>query len=296
MRVVVGASTFGAAGDDAVRMLEEKGVELVKNPFGRKLTIEETISHLEGADGLLAGLEELNEAVFEHTPDLKAIARIGIGMDNVDVEACRRHGIRVSNTPDAPTDAVAEMALSTLLSIAHRIPESNSDMHSGIWKKRMGFSVSGTNVLLIGYGRIGQRFAEHLRYLGGSITVYDPNKPEISVSSLEEGLLHADVISIHASGKDKILDEERISLIKEGAILLNCARGTLVDEAAVYSALKSGRISYYWADVYDKEPYDGILTECDNALLTPHISTFSKQCRVRMETEAVSNLIRDLGL
>ncbi len=296
MRVVVGASTFGAAGDDAIKILDEHGIELVKNPFGRKLTVEETIEHLQGADGLLAGLETLNEDVLSHTPALKAIARIGIGTDNVDFEACKRHNIKVSNTPDAPTEAVAEMALSALLSIAHQMIPSNTDMHQGTWKKRMGFSIKGLKVLFIGYGRIGQRFAEHLKYLGADIIIYDPMKPDLSVPSVEDGLKQADVITIHASGKDKILTAEKVKSIKEGTVLLNCARGTLVDEDAIYDALRSEQLSYYWADVYSEEPYKGKLTECENAILTPHISTFSRQCRIQMECEAVKNILRDLGV
>lgn len=296
MRIVVGASTFGTAGDDAIKILEEKGVELVKNPFERRLSIEETIEHLQGADGLLAGLEVLNEEVFTHTPNLKAIARIGIGMDNVDIEACRNHGIKVSNTPDAPTEAVAEMALSAILAIAHHIPESNEDMHKKIWKKRLGFSIRDLNVLFVGYGRIGRRFGEHLKYFGANIMVYDPYQPMITIKTLEEGLSQADVITIHASGRDLILSAEIINTIKSGAILLNCARGTLVDEKGVYDALQSGKLSYYWADVYSEEPYNGILLECENALLTPHISTFSKQCRIQMEVEAVNNILNDLEI
>ena len=296
MRIVVGASTFGAAGGPAIKILEEHDIELVKNPYGRKLTILETIEHLKGADGLLAGLEVLNEKVFSQTPDLKAIARIGIGTDNVDFEACERHGIKVSNTPDAPTEAVEEMALSALLSIAHQIPASNADMHQKLWNKRMGFSIRGLNVLFIGYGRIGRRFAEHLKYLGANIIVYDPYQPEVSVSSIEEGLKSADVITIHASGKDEILGSTEIDVIKDGAVLLNCARGTLVNEQAVYDALQSGKLSFYWADVYSEEPYKGKLIECENAILTPHISTFSRQCRIQMEVEAVKNILRDLGV
>lgn len=295
MRVVVGASTFGAAGGPAVQMLEDHNIELIKNPYGRKLTVEETIEHLKGADGLLAGLEPLTEEVLSQALNLKAIARIGIGMDNVDMEACERHGIKVSNTPDAPTEAVAEMALSALLSIAHQIPASNYDMHKGIWNKRMGFSLKELNVLFIGYGRIGRKFAEHLKYLGSNIIVYDPYQPEISIRNLSDGISQADVVTIHASGKDEILGASEINSIKDGAVLLNCARGALVNEQAVYDALKSGRLSYYWADVYSEEPYKGILTECENAILTPHISTFSKQCRIQMEVEAVSNILRGLG-
>ena len=121
MRVAVGASSFAADSGKALQLLLDQGIEVVKNPYGRKMDLQETIRHLQGADALLAGLEPLNEEVFANTPQLKAIARIGIGMDNVDLEAAARHGIKVSNTPEGPTDAVAEMVLAALLAIGHRI-------------------------------------------------------------------------------------------------------------------------------------------------------------------------------
>ena len=96
--------------------------------------------------------------------------------------------------------------------------------------------------------------------------------------------------------KDEILGSTEIDVIKDGAVLLNCARGTLVNEQAVYDALQSGKLSFYWADVYSEEPYKGKLIECENAILTPHISTFSRQCRIQMEVEAVKNILRDLGV
>lgn len=295
MKVVVGASSFAGSSDKAINLLLEKGIEVVKNPYGRKLTVEETIEHLQGADGLLAGLELLNEEVLSKTPQLKAIARIGIGMDSVDVKACENHGVKVSNTPDAPTAAVAEMALAALLTIGHEIVASNNDVHNKVWKKRIGFSLDGLNVLFIGYGRIGRRFADHLKHFGSNIVIYDPYLPEISVKDLKEALKNADVVTMHASGKDEILTAEMFECMKDGAVVLNCARGGLINENALYDALKSGKVSHYWGDVFWQEPYEGKLLECENAILTPHIATYNSLCRESMETEAVKNLLRDLG-
>lgn len=296
MKIAVGASSFAENSSKAMDLLLSKGIEVKKNPYGRKMTAEEIVEHLQGADGLLAGLEPLNDEVFEKAPGLKAIARIGIGMDNVDQEAARKRGIRVSNTPDAPTDAVAEMALAALLSIAHEIISANADMHNGIWKKRTGFSLMGLNVLFIGYGRIGRKFAGHLRAMGSNIIIFDPQYPDVSEENLSNVMQKADVITFHASGKDEILTPEMFPYIKEGAVILNCARGTLINEQALYDGLTSGQVSYYWGDVFWKEPYDGILTKCGNAILTPHISTYNRLCRERMETEAVNNILEDLGV
>ncbi len=295
MKVVVGASSFAGASDKAINLLQEKGIEVVKNPYGRKLTMEETIKHLQGADGLLAGLELLNEEVLSQAPQLKAIARIGIGMENVDFEACKRHSIKVSNTPDAPTKAVAEMALAALLAMGHEIIPCNADVHNKVWKKRIGFSLINLNVLFIGYGRIGRKFADMLRNMESNILVYDPYQPEISEPDMETALKKADVVTIHASGKDEIITAKEIAQMKDGVTLMNCARGTLINEEALYEALKSGKVAHFWGDVFWEEPYAGRLIECPNAVLTPHISTYNSLCREAMETEAVQNLLKDLG-
>lgn len=291
MKVVVGASSFGDGNDEVIKMLQDKGIELVKNPYGRKMNQEEIIAHLQGADGLLAGLEPLNEEVFRQCPDLKAIARIGIGMDNVDRDAAARHGIQVSNTPEGPTNAVAEMTLTALLSICHNIIWANQDVHNGIWKKRIGHSIQEFKIFVIGYGNIGRKTAQVFRDLGAEVMVYDKYNEEESTCTMEEGLCQGDVISIHASGKDEIITPEMFESMKDGVILLNSARGGLINEKALYDALKSGKVSAFWGDALWTEPYDGMLKDCENAILTPHICTYTKSCRENMEKQAVENLL-----
>ena len=295
MKVAVGASSFAAASSKAINMLLDKGIEVVKNPYGRKLTEEETIQHLQGADGLLAGLETLNENVFSKCRDLKAVARIGIGVDNVDFEAAKAHGVKISNTPDGPSNAVAEMTLAALLSIGRRIIPANNDLHNKIWKKYMGFSVTGLNVLVLGYGHIGKKTAGLLKSMGANVMVYDKYNEGVSDIPFEEGIKKADAITIHVSGNEEIFSEEILSKVKDGAVLLNSSRGAIINEDALYNALKSGKVSWYWGDVFWEEPYSGKITECENALLTPHISTYTAACREEMETQAVKNLLRDLG-
>ena len=293
--VVVGASSFGKATQEPLNILREHGVKVILNPYGRKLTQAETIDFLHGADGILAGLEPLNREVLSTCQGkLKAIARIGIGMDNVDQDAARDFGIAVSNTPDAPTQAVAEMTLAALLSLCRGLVPASQALHERRWEKRMGFSVLGVNVLLIGYGRIGRAVAELLRGLGANILIWDPAYQDISVPSLEEGLKQAQVVSLHAGGTQCILGERELALLPNGAILLNSARGGLVDESALCSNLSSGHLAGCWLDTFSEEPYSGALCDQPNAILTPHVSTYSVQCRENMEKEAVHNLLRDL--
>ena len=292
MKVAVGASSFAVGNEKAINLLLDRGITVIKNPYGRKLSEDETIEHLKGVDGLLAGLEMLNERVFKTAPQLKAIARIGIGMDNVDVEAAKRHGIKVSNTPDGPTDAVAEMTIAALLSIEHQIIPVNTDMHNRVWKKRMGRSIRDLKVFIIGYGRIGRRVGSLLSDLGAEVSSYD--KSGAGTSSLEEGLLKADAITFHAAGTDEIMTENEFGLLKDGVVILNSARGGIINENALYKALKSGKVSWFWGDSFWEEPYKGKLCELENAILTPHISTYTTICREQMELQAVKNLLEDL--
>lgn len=292
-KIAVGASSFGRDGD-AARLLAEHGYTVVANPYGRRLTAEETIVHLQDAVGLLAGLEPLNEAVLSACPELRAVARIGIGMDNVDVAAARKHNIKVSNTPDAPTSTVAEMTLAALLSILRQVIPANADMHKGVWKKRMGSSLFGLRVLLVGYGRIARRFAELLAPFGVTLSVSDPAYPNLAEGTFEQQLANADVISLHAAGAGQLIGPREFACVQDGAVLLNSARGALVDEAALIDALSTGKLSAYWADVFPEEPYSGALTKLDNAILTPHISTYTEQCRKAMELQAAQNLLKDL--
>ena len=300
MKIAVSTSSFATMDSTPLNMLLDHGYEVLDNPFHRKLTEKEIIIHLQGVDGLVAGLEPLTEKVFEDCPQLKAIARAGIGMDNVDSIAANSHGIKVSNTPEGPTNAVAEMTLAAALCLVRQIIPANRAMHNNEWSKTIGKSLKNTPILIIGYGRIGRRVAELFMAFGAEIFITDPAlKQEDLISNekwveLSEGLRMAEIITIHAGGKDPILNQKNISNIKHGAIIMNSARGNLIEEVALLEGLNSGQISSAWLDVFHEEPYSGELSKHENVLLTPHMSTYSIQCRKDMEIKAVQNLIADL--
>lgn len=296
MKIAISTSTFGQKDKTARELLINAGAEIIENPYGRKLTESEIIRHLDSVDGLIAGLEPLNQKVISSTNQLKAIARVGIGMDNVDVEFAKNNGIIVSNTPEEPSFAVAELTLTAALCIKRNIIPFNNELHNGIWTKQVSGSLKKSNILIIGYGRIGQKVAEFYRTLEADINIYDPYIELENSIDLCEGIKNADIISLHASGKDEILSESEFKMMKKGVVILNAARAQLINENSLTNHLENGKVGGVWLDVFWDEPYSGELTRFSNVLLTPHISTYTFQCRKSMETQAVMNIIRDLNL
>lgn len=301
--VAIGPSSFAEKDNTPLRMLEAAGCTIRPNPFGRRLTESEIIAHLEGVDGLIAGLEPLNRAVLESArPRLKALARVGIGVANVDFDAARGFGVAVSSTPDGPIDAVAEMTMAALLCLARQLIPTNAALHRGEWTKSIGMGLRGAKVLLIGYGRIGKRVGDLLLAFGAEVRAFDLDMdPAILTRGVRftdraTSLPWADIVSLHASGEACLLDARAFDLMKPGVLLLNGARGGLVDEAALLAALDSGKVAGVWFDAFWEEPYTGPLTRYEQVLLTPHVGTYTERCRLQMETEAVRNLLRDLGL
>jgi D-3-phosphoglycerate dehydrogenase len=281
-------------------MLADAGVEVVPNSHGRRLTEDEIIAHLDGVDGLIAGLEPLTERVLRSAPRLRVIARVGIGVDNVDLDAAASLGIAVSNTPEGPTDAVAELTVAAALAVTRSLVQANNALHEGQWEKSITDGVRGATALVVGYGRIGKRVTELLSALGARVQAADPMLPPGEFEGaervvLEDGLANADIVTLHASGRECLLTGEQLATMKPGAVLLNGARAELVDEDALCTALDSGLLKAVWFDVYWEEPYRGRLTRYPQALLTPHVGTYTRTCRLNMEMTAVKNLLRDLG-
>jgi D-3-phosphoglycerate dehydrogenase len=303
MKIAITPSSFAASSRVAIELLESRGITHIPNPCGRRLTREEITDLVQTEiDGLLAGLEPLDEDVLKHARNLKAIARVGIGMDNVDIPYAESRGIKVSNTPEGPTQAVAEMTLTAALVLLRGLIERNEAMHRYEWPKSVALGLTKLPVLIIGYGRIGRRTADLFRSLGAVIQVCDPCVPEENLRqgekkvALEEGLKWARIVTLHAAGDEQILGEQELEMMPRGSYLLNSSRGALVSETAVCKALESGQLAGVWFDAFWEEPYTGPLCAFPQALLTPHTSTYTEQCRSDMEVQAVKNLIRDLGV
>ena len=253
-------------------------------------------AHLDSADALIVrSAVQVNAALLEHATRLRVIGRAGVGVDNIDLDAATRKGIAVMNTPGANAVAVAEHTLGLMLTMARHISRADALMHAAKWEKKslQGTELRGKTLGVVGLGRIGMEVARRARAFGMEIVAHDPfvspvvaKEQGIRMVSLDEVYAAADYLTLHVGLTDQtsgMINPESLKKMKPGVRLVNCARGELVDEAALVHALKQGRVAAAALDVFAEEPLkNSPLADMENVILTPHIggSTHEAQAAV----------------
>lgn len=300
-KVLTSPSSMGQCGSEPFDLLRSNGYEIINNPYGRKLTEDEVIELAKDCVGIVADVEPLTARVMDALPGLKCISRVGVGMDNVDLEYAKQKGIIVLNTPEGPTRGVAELTLAMTMALLRRIPQADAALKQHKWKKQIGNLILDKKIGIIGLGRIGKAVSELFRGINNPVIGYDPyaNKEwadanGVELGTLEQVLRQADILTLHIPGnKDKspVIGTKEIGLMKDGAFLINIARGGVVDEEALYDALKKGKLAGAAIDVYSQEPYNGPLCDLENIVLTPHLGSYAKEGKLKMEIDACQNLI-----
>lgn len=300
---MISPSSFGECSVEPINMLKEAGFEVVLNPYHRRLTPEEVLVLAKDCVGIIAGVENLDGNTLSKLKNLRVISRVGVGLENIDLKAAEELGIVIKNTPEAPTQAVAELTLGLILNLLRHISLQDRLMHAKRWEKKMGCLLSGKTIGIIGIGRIGKKVAQFLKGMEAKIVAYDlkPDKKwaakhKIGILPLNDLLSISDVITIHVSSPNILLGEKEFKVLKKGAYLVNISRGEVIDEKALYHALKSNWLSGVALDVFSDEPYFGQLTELENVILTPHIGSYARESRIKMECEAVRNLLGTLKI
>jgi D-3-phosphoglycerate dehydrogenase len=301
-KFVISTSSFDIDNNPPIQYLLQKGMEIVLNPHRRKLTENEIIELLNDETvGLIAGIEPLTERVFQSAKKLKVVSRCGAGLDSVDLVAARNHGITVSNTPEAPAQAVAELTLGLMLGSIRHIGQIDQSVRRGNWPRTQGRLFAAQTIGIIGLGHIGRRVARLCQAFEATVVAHDPfidQAPEgVILTSLEQLLTTADIITLHlpyTSSTHHLLDTKAFAVMKPEAIVINAARGGLIDENALAETLKNGKLSAAALDVFEHEPYAGPLIESDCVTLTSHIGSLARESRLRMEIEAAENLRQGL--
>ncbi|MDA9244092.1 phosphoglycerate dehydrogenase [Amylibacter sp.] len=304
-KVLITTVPFGDKNRIPLEMLEEAGIEYLINPLGRKLNEKELASMVSDFDAIIAGTEEITDNVMENGKNLKLISRVGIGLDSVDLLAAERRGIKVSYTPDAPAPAVAELTVGLMLTLLRSVHLSNLQMHDGHWKRYFGRRIPEVTIGIIGLGRIGTRVLNRLRSFGTPKLLLNdilPN-PEIDRKfkvdwvTKEEIYKQADLITFHlplTKQTKNMVRKEHLKIMKPDAILINTARGSIINEDDLYDVMKEGHLSGASIDVFVQEPYQGKLREIERCILTAHMGSMSVDCRTRMEREATEEAVRFL--
>ena len=301
-KLVISTSSFDVDNNPHLQHLVKAGMNIVGNNFKRKLTEDEIIELL-GQDtvGMIAGIEPLTERVFMSAKGLKAISRCGAGLDNVDLTAAKRQGITVFNTPEAPAQAVAELTMGLILAALRRICQVDQLLRADRWSRMQGQLLAAQLVGIIGLGHIGRRVAKLCQAFDARVVAHDPyidpTSHGVESIPLKELLAEADVISLHlpyGANTHHLLDAKAFARMKPGSIIINAARGGLIDEIALDEALISGHLGMAALDVFEQEPYHGPLIKNDKIILTSHIGSLARESRMRMEIEAAENLLEGL--
>ncbi len=305
MKLLIGAislskAKYGSIHDEARKVFDE----VVLNPYGRQMTAEEVMALWQDADAIISGTEPYTRAMLEKAPKtLKVISKHGVGIDNIDLEACRERGITVCNTPGANAVAVAEAALGLMLSVLRKIPYSDRMIRSGNWKRPEGNLLKGALVGVIGMGNIGKNVITRAEAFGARFMAYDPFFDEafaaahaVERASMEDILKKADIVSLHVPSTPEtrgMINRDTLRQMKPNAVIINTARGELINEDDLAKALREGVIAGAGLDVFTKEPLtESPLFALDNTVLTPHMAGNTAQTTFEMGSRALQNAVR----
>jgi phosphoglycerate dehydrogenase-like enzyme len=279
------------------RELLNRYEEVRFNDEGRSLRGDDLADFLRGCEKAIVALEPIDDALLERLPDLRVISKVGVGLDTVDTAAVARRGIRLACRPGTNSRSVTELAIALTISALRHLRQSADELRQGVWSQPKGTLLSSKVVGIVGYGHAGRDLTALLRPFGCRILAADVrpvDEPEVELVPLDELLAAADVVSLHVTLDEStrgLLDRRRLELMKPTAVLVNTARGGIVDEAAVADLLREGRLAAAAFDVFALEPPgDSELLDLPNFLGTPHIGGSTEEAILAMGRAAIDGL------
>lgn len=303
MKVLITTVPFSEKNKLPLELLDGAEAEYVINPLNKKLTESELAEMVTDFDVIIAGTEPITDFVMEKATKLKMISRVGIGLDSVDLIAAEKRDIKVSYTPDAPAPAVAELTIGLLITLLRSVQLSNIEMHAGEWKRYFGKRIADSTIGIIGLGRIGTRILNRLVVFGTPRLLVNDLSPDPALDRsfklewVDKNTIYkeSDIISLHlplTKLTKNMISKEQLEMMKPNAAIINTSRGGIINEHDLYNAMKNGHLSGAAIDVFEQEPYSGLLAEIDRCLLTAHMGSMSEDCRTRMEVEATEEAVR----
>lgn len=282
----------------------EKSFDVTINPLGRKIKNEEVYEQVHKADYVIAGTEKYDQELLSKLVNLKGISRVGIGIDNINLDIAAKNNIKIFNTPEEPAKGVAELTLAFILNLLREISSHQLNLNQGNWERTLGKSLNEATISLIGGGRVAKNVSKFLLSAGvKKIKVFDildlSTDPDwkhesISICRFEECLSNSDIVSLHVPMNEKnknMISKKELLVMGKNSYLINVSRGGLINEEDLYEALNSNLIKGAALDVFATEPYEGKLLDCKNLIATPHVASSTEYVRDQMERKACENLI-----
>jgi len=304
-RVYVTSRSFGRFIPDGLKILGNVA-EIERNPYEKTMTEEELIRSLKGADAVVLGADKCSRKVIESLERVRVIGRHGVGVDNVDLDAATQKRIIVTYTPHANADAVADHTWALILALARKIIPADASTRAGRWDgtKFIGIELSSKTIGILGLGTIGQRVAKRARGFDMNIFYYDKRRNEalekeigVMYVDLERLLRESDILTIHAtltSETRRMIGAGELRMMKNTALLINTARGEIVDEKILIQALREGWIAGAALDVFEREPPKQLL-KIGNVVLTPHIAAYTIEALRRMDVMVAEDIVKVLA-
>lgn len=297
-RVLATARSFCRKAGPHLEFLREQGCDVDLGAADHPLSAGELAARIPGYDGVILGLDDCDASVFAVADRLRVVSRYGVGVDAVDLDAATAHGVIVTNTPGSNATAVAELVIGLIFALARDLPRAAASAKARRFERSTGWELAGRTLGLVGYGIIGREVARRADGLGMRVLASDPFRNDefapAEATDLEHLLRTSDVVSLHATLTPKtrhLLDTDRIALIRPHAVLINTARGDLVDETALYHALREKRIAAAALDTFAHEPpHESPLLELDEVIATPHLGAATHEAVERTALLAARNL------
>lgn len=307
MKVLVTPRSFGKENPDLFTRLEQAGLTLARNTTGATLDEAAMMEMLAPCEGLIVGIDPVNKKVLDNAPRLRAISKYGVGLDNIDLTECEKRGIKVSRTVGANSNAVADYAFALMLGVARRVGMIDRRCRNKDWSKITSLDVYGKTLGIIGLGAIGKAIARRAKGFEMRVLACDAiwdnsfcAQYDIIKANVEQICKECDFVTIHCNLTEQtanILDAGRIAMLKPTAIIVNTARGGLIDEDALLNALQNNRIWGAGLDVFAHEPPENpAWYSLENVIMGSHCSASTKGAVEMMGAMAVDSLLRDLDL
>ncbi len=302
MRILLATFPFGQADGEVRDILLRDGHTLIENPYGRRLRSGEVGQLIADCDAVIAGTEPYQrDELSQSLGKLKLISRVGVGLDSIDLNFCKKHGIHVAYTPDAPTQAVAELTIHHMLSLCRNTFQSHRSVIDLSWKRQMGSLLSERKIGILGLGRIGKRTCKLLQPFGVTLWACDI-LPDVEFSELygiklcshDELFSACDLISIHIPLNEQnyhFVGHKYLRMMSDGSLIVNTSRGPVIDEGALIACLQTGKLKGAALDVFSREPYMGPLRYLPNVILSAHIGASTRATRRQMELGAAKAVI-----